>query len=72
MSASILVDSLIRIPLRDLAPRTRELLEKALSYPNPAYQQAKARGKQTPREKVDGVWQVVPKRLDGFHVDERG
>jgi superfamily II DNA or RNA helicase/Holliday junction resolvasome RuvABC endonuclease subunit len=72
MNASILVDSLIRIPLRDLAPRTRELLEKALSYPNPAYQQAKARGKQTPREKVDGVWREVPKRLDGFHVDERG
>ena len=72
MSAPILVDSLIRIPLRDLQPRVLDLLEKALSYPNPAYQQAKARGVQTPREKVDGVWREIPKRLDGFLVDGQG
>ncbi|MFA7329841.1 MAG: DEAD/DEAH box helicase [Candidatus Delongbacteria bacterium] len=72
MSAPILVDSLIRIPLRDLAPRVRELLEQALSYPNPAYQQAKARGVQTPREKVEGVWRLIPKRLDGFLLDGQG
>lgn len=72
MSPPILVDSLIRIPLRDLQPRVREILEQALSYPNPTYQQAKARGVQTPREKVDGVWQLVPKRLDGFLLDGQG
>ena len=72
MSAPILVDSWIRIPLRDLDPGVRERLEQALSYPNPAYQQAKARGVQTPREKVDGVWRETPKRLNGFRVDELG
>ena len=72
MSAPILVDSWIRMALQDLPPRVREVLEKALSYPNPAHLQAKARGVQTPREKVDGVWREMPKRLDGFRVDEQG
>ncbi|MDP2362001.1 MAG: DEAD/DEAH box helicase family protein [bacterium] len=72
MSSPILVDSLIRVPIRDLPARAREQLERALSYPNPAYIAAKKRGIQVPKEKVDGRWRDVPKRLEGFHVNAQG
>jgi superfamily II DNA or RNA helicase/Holliday junction resolvasome RuvABC endonuclease subunit len=69
---SIQVASMIRIPLDELPARARELLERALSYANPAYIAAKKRGIQVPKEKVDGHWREIPKRLEGFHVDDKG
>ncbi|MDP2360620.1 MAG: DEAD/DEAH box helicase family protein [bacterium] len=66
---SIHVASVIRIPLAELPARAREQLERALSYANPAYVAAKKRGIQVPKEKVDGRWREIPKRLEGFHVD---
>ncbi|MFA7329751.1 MAG: DEAD/DEAH box helicase family protein [Candidatus Delongbacteria bacterium] len=69
---SIDVASLIRIPLAELPAGARERLERALSYANPAYVAAKKRGIQVPKEKVDGRWREIPKRLEGFHVDTQG
>ncbi|MFA7332399.1 MAG: DEAD/DEAH box helicase family protein [Candidatus Delongbacteria bacterium] len=63
------VDSLLRLPMTDLPARAREKLERALSYANPAFVAARKRGIQAPREKVDGVWRPVPRRLDGFSLD---
>jgi superfamily II DNA or RNA helicase/Holliday junction resolvasome RuvABC endonuclease subunit len=63
------VDSLLHLPMADLPARAREELERALSHANPAFVAARKRGIQVPKEKVDGHWRDIPKRLEGFHVD---